>query len=201
MLVAGTSDVPRFLIPLICASLPGVLPTASQAASADVAFRTVRVPAGPPLAVWYPRPRGHMRYPLIVFSHGFNGCGTQSVFLTESLARAGYVVAAPDHHDAACSVEGPRIPRLHLPHWAFASPGHWTADSYADRRRDLERVLDWIHESEFAPFIDSAHIGVAGHSLGGYSVLALAGAWDSWRESAHSSRAGAGPVRPAVSGA
>src|SRR5262245_55658997 len=34
------------------------------------------------------------RHPLIVFSHGFLGAGDQIIFLTESLARAGYIVAA-----------------------------------------------------------------------------------------------------------
>jgi hypothetical protein len=28
----------------------------------------------------------HQQYPLILFSHGWGGCGTQSVFLTEELA-------------------------------------------------------------------------------------------------------------------
>ena len=46
-------------------------------------------------------------YPLIVFSHGLGGCGYQSVFYVENLARAGYVVAAMDHKDAAmCAMEG-----------------------------------------------------------------------------------------------
>src|SRR5262245_14943216 len=30
------------------------------------------------------------QFPLVVFSHGDTGCGTQSVFLTEALAREGY---------------------------------------------------------------------------------------------------------------
>ena len=59
--------------------------------------------AGRRVAIWKPAgvapPNG---YPLILFSHGFTGCGTQSVFLTDALAGDGYLVLAPDHHDAAC---------------------------------------------------------------------------------------------------
>lgn len=36
-------------------------------------------------------------FPLIVFSHGNSGYREQSTFLTTRLARAGFVVAAPDH--------------------------------------------------------------------------------------------------------
>ena len=34
-------------------------------------------------------------FPLVVFAHGLTGCGTQSIFFTETLARHGYVVVAP----------------------------------------------------------------------------------------------------------
>jgi len=39
--------------------------------------------------------------PLVLFSHGLGGCALQTIFFTEELARHGYVVAAPDHADAA----------------------------------------------------------------------------------------------------
>src|SRR5215470_16724627 len=35
------------------------------------------------------------RFPLVVFAHGMLGCGAQSIFFTEELARRGYVVVAP----------------------------------------------------------------------------------------------------------
>ena len=134
------------------------------------------------MAVWYPAARRE-RYPLIIFSHGWGGCGTQSLFLTESLARAGYVVAAPDHRDATCSVDGPRLPRFHLPELPFSAPGHWTESTYEDRREDLEEALDWmLANAEFRTLIDPARIGAMGHSLGGYSALGLTGGWDSWKD-------------------
>lgn len=53
---------------------------------------------GVTVALW--RPSGPGRHPLVVFSHGFNGCNTQSTFLTEALAANGYFVVAPNHADA-----------------------------------------------------------------------------------------------------
>ena len=133
-----------------------------------VQFRVEHVPGGPKVALWYPDATGNgERLPLILFSHGLDGCGTQSVFLTEELAWAGYVVAAPDHRDASCSVDGPRLPHLHLPRLPFANPERWDETSYADRRADLEKTLDWIlAASPLSQRIDPARIGAVGHSLG-----------------------------------
>lgn len=162
-------------VPFVCVLL--------SAAPVAVTLRVVKVPDGPRMAVWAPESGAGGRYPLILFSHGLDGCGTQSLFFTEQLARAGYVVAAPDHHDAACSVEGGALPHFHLQRLPFASPGRWKDSTYADRRVDLEKALDWILGSaDFGPIVDASRIGVAGHSLGGYSVLALAGGWESWRD-------------------
>jgi predicted dienelactone hydrolase len=153
-------------------------------AQSAVQFRLERVPDGPKVAVWYPDATGNgERLPLILFSHGLDSCGTQSVFLTDQVARAGYVVAAPDHRDASCSVDGPRLPHFHLPRLRFTNPEHWDETSYADRRADLEKTLDWmLAGSPLSQRIDPARIGAVGHSLGGYSVLGWAGGWDSWRD-------------------
>lgn len=63
--------------------------------------------------------------PLVVFSHGLGGCGTQSLFFTEELARHGYVVAAPDHDDATfCTVDNTRGSFSNLrPQQPLADPG------------------------------------------------------------------------------
>ena len=47
-------------------------------------------------------------FPLVVFSHGFGGCGIPSIFFTETLARQGYVVVRPIIGTALCSVDGSR---------------------------------------------------------------------------------------------
>lgn len=177
----------------------------SQAGPQTVGFTVVKIPQGPKTAIWYPAtavesahsyskflrgsvawqasPRDCGRYPLVIFSHGLDGCGTQSVFLTEQLARAGYIVASPDHADAGCSSDG-GLARWHLPQQSFMTPMRWTERSYRERYRDLEAVLDWITgpSSFLTSVIDAEKIAAAGHSLGGYSALALAGGWETWRD-------------------
>ena len=125
------------------------------------------------------------RYPLIVFSHGFGACGTQSLFLTEALARAGYIVVAPDHRDSSlCKVDqgrtGGAFGRGEEP---FAQPGKWTDATYKDRADDIRRVLDELgNDPLFVNRIDWSRIGAAGHSLGGYTVMGLVGGWEAWRD-------------------
>ena len=145
--------------------------------------------AGRRVAMWKPAgtapPDG---YPVILFSHGFTGCGTQSVFLTEGLAQAGYFVLAPNHPDAGCGPghEGKLFEKLSTmqSEQPFHNPDAWSKATYGDRRADLEAILDMIlKEKSFQGVpIDSSRIGLAGHSLGGYTVLALAGAWPSWKD-------------------
>ncbi len=123
-------------------------------------------------------------YPLVVFSHGFGGCGTQSVFFTEELARHGYIVVAPDHADAKCKVDEPRSGRgFGRADEPFRQPEKWTDKTYADRARDIRLVIDEMTTNrEFGLRIDKFRIGGVGHSLGGYTMLGLAGGWESWRD-------------------
>jgi len=122
--------------------------------------------------------------PLVVFSHGGLGCGLQSIAFTEELARNGYVVAAPDHADAMiCHIVSPARRGTTLPprQPKFLDPGAWNDTSRADRRQDVEQVIDkLLHDDEFRKVIDPRTIGLAGHSLGGYTVVGMAGGWQSW---------------------
>jgi predicted dienelactone hydrolase len=127
----------------------------------------------------------HAPVPLVVFSHGFTGCGMQSIALTEELARHGYVVAAPDHADALfCHIdpEAAGLPsRSERP--SFARPDSWTDTTFADRRNDVEATIDGLlADKDFREVIDLEKIGLMGHSLGGYTALGMAGAWPSWRD-------------------
>ena len=128
----------------------------------------------------------HTRVPLVVFSHGFTGCGMQSIALTEELARHGYVVAAPDHADALfCHVDpealGPSSP---VARPSFARAETWSDATFADRRDDIEATIDGLlADNDFRGVIDAQSIGAMGHSLGGYTVVGMAGGWASWRDS------------------
>jgi dienelactone hydrolase len=123
------------------------------------------------------------RFPLVVFSHGFGGCGLQSLFITEELARRGYIVAAPDHRDSLCSVRGTGMPRFVYTDESFLSPETWTEQSQADRRVDLDRTITGMQGSgEFSSALRSNRVGAIGHSLGGYAVLGMAGGWSGWKD-------------------
>jgi predicted dienelactone hydrolase len=133
--------------------------------------------AGREVVVWTPT-TGSAPQPLVIFSHGLNGCATQSKFLTEAIAGRGYWVVAPNHKDALCS-EGGGIGRSAEP---LKNPEQWTDATYADRGEDIRAILRALADSAGIPErIDLHHIVLVGHSLGGYTVLALAGAWQSWK--------------------
>lgn len=184
-----------------------VLAFATVTASAGqnrVGFRIVHVTGGPRAALWYPAeavesphaygptthglvalnaPPGTGQYPLVLFSHGFGGCGTQTIFFTEELARHGYIVAAPDHRDSGCRSDHKNMVHIPRPGKPFTMPGRWNDDTYRSRRDDMEALLDWMLASpEFGEHIDPSRIAAAGHSLGGYTALGLAGAWPTWKD-------------------
>lgn len=172
----------------------------------SIGFQILSVPGSAKMAIWYPTssrettyaysadtstslalngtPATCGRFPLIVFSHGITGCGTQSVFLTEQLARRGYIVAAPDHKDALCSVDGTGVLQFSSTGESFLEPDKWTDSTYLDRATDVRNVLNFLlsNNAQFSNRIDPERIGAMGHSLGGYTVLAMAGAWPRWKD-------------------
>jgi predicted dienelactone hydrolase len=120
------------------------------------------------------------RHPLVVFSHGFLGAGDQIIFLTESLARAGYIVAAPNHADSGSGSEPLEIPN-------FIDARSWDDKKFLDRKEDVSALIDHLLAGkDSAAFlhdhVDEHAIGVAGHSLGGYVALGMAGARRAWRD-------------------
>jgi len=140
--------------------------------------------AGRDVTLWKPAgPAPASGFPLVVFSHGYAGCATQSKFLTEALAHAGYLVAAPNHHDALCG--GAAGHRFTRPQESFIEDGAWSDATYRDRAADIGALLDAVlaaRSFDGVP-VDAGRVGLAGHSLGGYTVLGLAGAWPSWKDS------------------
>jgi predicted dienelactone hydrolase len=125
-------------------------------------------------------------FPLIVFSHGFTGCNNQSIFITETLARSGYVVVAPQHRDGAGCGANPSETPLPTPTVVqpFRDLKSWSAATYMDRHDDVEAAIDGaLADPRLKSLIDASRIGVAGHSLGGYTALGMVGAWPSWKDS------------------
>jgi len=179
---------------------------ASCSGQLNVGYQVLTLPSGLKTAIWYPTTDSESAFtyepglagsvaisgaiancsvPLVLFSHGYWGCGLQSVFFTEQLARQGYVVAAPDHQDAAlCSVDGTGSFNFGDSADLFLDPSGWTDATYSDRRDDIETLLNYLLASpDFGPAIDASEIGMSGHSLGGYTALGVVGAWPSWKDS------------------
>jgi predicted dienelactone hydrolase len=161
-------------------SFPILLAAFITPALAAAQDETVKI-GGRDVAVWRPRGATSGRQPVIIFSHGFGGCGTQSKFLTEALAERGYWVFAPNHKDARCGQAG-RGGSMARPEAPFRDAEQWTDKSYADRRDDVRAIMKVLHDSAaLAARVDLNQLGLVGHSLGGYTVLGLAGAWSSWK--------------------
>ncbi len=140
--------------------------------------------AGRDVAVWKPAgPAPAAGFPVVIFSHGFTGCNTQSVFLMEALAKAGYLMVAPNHADAHCG-SALRNGAGWRPEEPFQRTGAWSEATYRDRRADIEAILDEVLSAKSFQGVpvDAGRVGIAGHSLGGYTALAMAGAWASWKD-------------------
>lgn len=118
------------------------------------------------------------RLPLILFSHGMYMCPTQARFLTMALAERGYIVIAPRHADSNCEISiWPELARM-----GFKPSPLWTESDFRDRAEDIRRIVQTLPlDPRFRTRVDISRIALAGHSLGGYTVLGLGGAWPSWR--------------------
>jgi predicted dienelactone hydrolase len=101
------------------------------------------------------------KYPLVVLSHGTGGSAVQMMWLGHYLAARGYIVAAVNHHGNTAA-ERQYVAQGFLLYW--------------ERARDLSAVLDkLLADPLFGPRIDRKRVGAAGFSLGGYTVITIAG--------------------------
>ena len=102
-----------------------------------------------------------MPRPLIIISHGTGGNNFTHHELASALASAGYIVAALTH-------PGDNVRDRSL----VASPKY-----FSERPRQVSRVIDaLLADAVWRTHIDATRIGFLGHSAGGFTGLALAGA-------------------------
>ncbi len=100
------------------------------------------------------------KFPLIVLSHGTGGTAGNLAWLGTALAAHGFVAAAVNH-PGNNAIDGYTVPGFRL--W-------WL------RALDLSAVIDgMLADPTFGPRIDPKRIGAAGHSLGGYTMIEIAG--------------------------
>ncbi len=161
---------------LICVAIVALAAIAATPARAAVEEST-RI-GGIDVVVWTPSTGGQRHLPVLLFSHALYLCPTQSRYLTRALADAGYLVVAPRHGDSSCSLSiEPGLSR-----WSAKPSPMWTEDDYRDRADDIRMVVDALpRDTRYRDVADVGRLALAGHSLGGYTVLGLGGAWPSWR--------------------
>lgn len=130
----------------------------------------------PPLAAKDP-------YPLLVYSHGYGGSGLSAVFLTETLASRGWVVAAPDHHDPHSASRIRTGPQKNFDRMGFlkhvrkiTASGSEDRSKYLYRLDELKLALDrMLAPATMGGIIDKDRVAVGGHSFGGFTALGLCG--------------------------
>ncbi len=100
------------------------------------------------------------KFPLIMLSHGTGGNRFSLEWLAQNLVQNGFVVAAVDHWG---NTYDNKIPLNFFEIW--------------QRPLDISFVLTaLLNKPELKSIINNNRIGAAGFSVGGYTVLALAGA-------------------------
>ena len=100
------------------------------------------------------------RFPLIVISHGTGGSATAMAWLGTRLAAHGFIAAAVNH--PGNNALEPYTPQGFTLWWL--------------RAKDLSVVIDgMLRDHRFGPRIDARRIGAAGFSLGGYTMIEIAG--------------------------
>ena len=95
-------------------------------------------------------------FPLVVLSHGFGLNPEWYHTLAEHLATHGFVVLATEHQE-----------------------GDWSEDVHratVERPIEVSATLDFAEADEQRDWIDVDRVAVVGHSYGGYTALAVAGA-------------------------
>jgi predicted dienelactone hydrolase len=142
------------------------------------------------------------KFPVIVFSHGLGGSRIAYAYFARHLASYGYIVILPSHpgSDTGAAMawlrthgDAPARPGAGLglrqrgreqgePGAEDERPGGWLMSSINDpknlreRPRDISFVLDQIPgHATLGPIADMGRIGVAGHSFGAYTAMAVGG--------------------------
>ncbi len=168
---------------LVCLTAPAF------AAETSVGFKTTTLPDAKQsrpleLVVWYPAtttatpkliadnavfigalgvpdaPPAAGEHPLVVLSHGYGGNWGKQVWLASALAHQGYIVAAVNHPGTTTKDRSPQ-----------AAAQLW------QRPADLSRAIDAVlaQPTQFGA-VAKNRIAAIGHSLGGWTVLEIAGA-------------------------
>ncbi|MDV3000441.1 MAG: hypothetical protein N5P05_002047 [Chroococcopsis gigantea SAG 12.99] len=121
--------------------------------------------------VYIPEPWREGKTPVIVFSHGLASRPEDYSAGLEHLASYGYFIIAPQH------------PGSDLRYLQGMLEGYnrniFDVKEFIDRPKDISFVIDELerrNQTQFQNRLDLQNVGLAGHSFGGYTAIAVAGA-------------------------
>ncbi|PZV17490.1 MAG: dienelactone hydrolase [Pseudanabaena sp.] len=109
--------------------------------------------------------------PVVVFSHGFASRPEDFSVGAEHLASYGYVVVLPQHPGSDKIWINEFRQGLHR--------NTFDVNDFTNRPKDISYTIDELgrrNQSEFQGLLNLESVGVAGHSFGGYTAAAIAGA-------------------------
>jgi predicted dienelactone hydrolase len=134
-----------------------------------------------PVRIYIPtRPGEIQQRPVVIFSHGWGGSRKGYGYFAQHLASWGYLVIAPTHVGSDTDSIALRTPQLPL---AETGPKRETLmqsiqdpSNLRNRPRDISFVIDQLSRiPELSRIADLNRIGVAGHSFGAYTAMAVGG--------------------------
>jgi len=128
------------------------------------------------------------KFPVITFSHGWNGVRVQSTFLMEELASQGYVVVSIDHTygarmvvfpDGTIAENNPNALPTDQPVEILVPAAQKLVNQWAeDIGFTLDTLAGWNQNDPTGRFtnrLDLEKIGVSGHSTGGGAAIEFCG--------------------------
>ncbi|NJL40310.1 MAG: dienelactone hydrolase, partial [Leptolyngbyaceae cyanobacterium SM1_4_3] len=121
--------------------------------------------------VYYPQRWREGKTPVVIFSHGLSSKPEDFAEWAKHLASYGYVVALPQHPGSDYQQVQALTQGL--------SQQVFLTNEFIDRPRDISYVIDELERrnaTEFEGRLNLQSVGVSGHSFGGYTALAVAGA-------------------------
>lgn len=119
------------------------------------------------------------RFPLLIFSHGFNGSRFQNSFMLPELVSHGYIIASIEHTTASSGTifaDGSTSHTTHFDSLMFNEP--YSIKEVVKWSLDQRFVLDQIEQLvasgklSFGGLLNLEKVGVFGHSFGGATSAA-----------------------------
>ncbi|HAC64591.1 MAG TPA: dienelactone hydrolase, partial [Cyanothece sp. UBA12306] len=121
--------------------------------------------------IYQPKTWREGKTPVVIISHGLSSHPKDFAQRAKHLASYGYFVALPQHPGSDIKQTDDFLEGL--------SRQIFRVEEFVDRPLDITYTLDELerrNDSQFQGRLDLNNVGLFGHSFGGYTVLALAGA-------------------------